>query len=153
MEWPGEGKVFPEKENYCEIDTYTVDKYGIPVLKFNYNWSDEEVKQAAHMQDTFEEVMHNMGAVPLGDKAGKETNYGLEKPGKIIHEVGTTRMGKDPRTSVVNEFNQAHDVPNLFVMEGGPFVSQADKNPTGTILALAWRATDYLIEELKKGNV
>ncbi len=149
----GRGESIPRKENYCEIDPNTVDKYGIPVLKFNYNWSDEEVKQAAHMQDTFEEVMHNMGAVPLGDKAGKESNYGLENPGKIIHEVGTTRMGKDPKNSVVNEFNQAHDVPNLFVMDGGPFVSQADKNPTWTILALAWRATDYLIEELKKGNV
>ena len=105
------------------------------------------------MQDTFEEVIHNMGAVPLGDKPGKESNYGLENPGKIIHEVGTTRMGKDSKNSVVNEYNQSHDVPNLFVMDGGPFVSQADKNPTWTILALAWRATDYLTEELKKGNL
>lgn len=62
-------------------------------------------------------------------------------------------MGKDPSTSVVNEFNQAHDVENLFIMDGGPFESQADKNPTLTILAPAWRATDYLIEELKKGNI
>jgi choline dehydrogenase-like flavoprotein len=149
----GRGESIPRKENYCEIDPNTIDKFGIPVLKFNYSWSDEEVKQAKHMQDTFEEVIHNMGAVPLGDKPGKETNYGLENPGRIIHEVGTTRMGEDSRYSVVNEFNQAHDVPNLFVMDGGPFVSQADKNPTWTILALAWRATDFLIEELKKGNI
>lgn len=149
----GRGESIPRKENYCEIDSSTIDKFGIPVLKFNYTWSDEEVKQARHMQDTFEEVMHNMGAVPLGNKPGKESNYGLENPGRIIHEVGTTRMGNDPRSSVVNEFNQAHDVPNLFIMDGGPFVSQADKNPTWTILALAWRATDYLTQELKKGNI
>ncbi len=62
-------------------------------------------------------------------------------------------MGDDPKTSVVNRFNQAHDVPNLFVVDGGPFVSQADKNPTWTILALAWRASDYLKEEMKKMNI
>ncbi len=148
----GRGENIPRKENYCEIDPSTVDKYGIPVLKFNYYWSDEEVRQAKHVQDTFEEVIHNMGAVALEDKPGKE-NYGLENPGIIIHEVGTTRMGNDSNNSVVNKFNQSHDVPNLFIMDGGPFVSQADKNPSWTILALAWRATDYLIEELKKGNV
>ena len=149
----GRGESIPQKENYCEIDPNTVDKYGIPVLRFHYKWSDEEVKQARHMQDTFEEIMHQMGAVALGEKPGAESNYGLEKPGKIIHEVGTTRMGKDPKKSVVNEFNQAHDAKNVFVMDGGPFVSQADKNPTWTILALAWRATDYLMQELKNGNV
>ena len=149
----GRGESIPQRENYCEIDPNTVDKYGIPVLRFHYKWSDEEVKQARHMQDTFEEIMHQMGAVALGEKPGAESNYGLEKPGKIIHEVGTTRMGKDPKNSVVNEFNQTHDAKNVFVMDGGPFVSQADKNPTWTILALAWRATDYLMQELKKSNV
>jgi len=149
----GRGESIPRKENYCEIDHQVVDKYGIPVLKFNYSWSEEEVKQAAHMQDTFEEIIHQMGGVPLGKKAGKETSYGLENPGRIIHEVGTTRMGNDPKTSVVNSYNQAHDVPNLFIMDGGPFVSQADKNPTWTILALAWRASDYLTQELKNGNI
>ena len=149
----GRGESIPRKENYCEIDHQVVDKYGIPVLKFNYSWSEEEVKQAAHMQDTFEEIIHQMGGVPLGKKAGKDSSYGLENPGRIIHEVGTTRMGNDPKTSVVNSFNQAHDAPNLFIMDGGPFVSQADKNPTWTILALAWRASDYLTQELKKGNI
>ena len=62
-------------------------------------------------------------------------------------------MGNDPKTSVVNEYNQTHDVPNLFIVDGGPFVSQADKNPTWTILALAWRASDYLKEEMKKKNI
>ncbi len=149
----GRGESIPREENRCEIDKEKVDKYGIPVLKFTYKWSDEEVKQAAHMQDTFEEMIHSMGGVPMGTKPGKESSYGLENPGRIIHEVGTTRMGADPKSSVLNKYNQSHDVPNLFVMDGGAFVSQADKNPTWTILALAWRASDYLAEELKKRNI
>ena len=149
----GRGESIPREENRCEIDKEKVDKYGIPVLKFHYKWSEEEVKQAAHMQDTFEEMIHSMGGVPMGTKPGKESSYGLENPGRIIHEVGTTRMGDDPKSSVLNKYNQSHDVPNLFVMDGGAFVSQADKNPTWTILALAWRASDYLAEELKKRNI
>ncbi|RAV28149.1 GMC family oxidoreductase [Sinomicrobium soli] len=149
----GRGESIPRKENYCEIDHDVVDKYGIPVLRFNYKWSDEERKQARHMHDTFEEVIHAMGGIALGERPDASTDYGLENPGRIIHEVGTTRMGDDPKTSVVNRFNQAHDVPNLFVVDGGPFVSQADKNPTWTILALAWRASDYLKEEMKKMNI
>jgi len=149
----GRGESIPRKDNYCEIDPNVIDQYGIPVLRFNYKWSDEERNQARHMQDTFEEIIHSMGGMALGDKPGADSDYGLEKPGRIIHEVGTTRMGSDPKTSVVNEYNQAHDVPNLFIVDGGPFVSQADKNPTWTILALAWRASDYLKEEMKKKNI
>ena len=130
-----------------------VDRFGIPVLRFNYKWTDDEVMQAKHMVDTFEEIIHNMGAIPLGSKPGPERQYGLAKPGEIIHEVGTTRMGNDKNTSVVNRFNQAHDVDNLFVVDGGPFVSQADKNPTWTILALSWRASDYIVDQLKKQNL
>lgn len=148
----GRGESIPRKDNYCEIDPNTVDKYGIPVLRFNYKWSDEERKQAKHMHDTFDEVIHAMNGIPFGDKPGPETDYGLENPGRIIHEVGTTRMGDDPTTSVVNKFNQTHDVPNLFVVDGGVFVSQADKNPTWTILALAWRASDYIKDTMKKGR-
>ena len=141
------------KDNYCEIDPTTVDEWGIPVLRFNYHWTDYERKQAKHMHETFEEIGHNMGAVVLGDTPTKEQDYGLLNPGRIIHEVGTTRMGSDPKTSVVNEYERLHDVENVFVVDAGPFVSQADKNPTWTILALAWRTSDYIIEELKKQNL
>ena len=149
----GRGESIARKDNYCEIDPTTVDEFGIPVLRFNYKWSDFERNQAKHMQDTFEEIIHNMGGQPLGPKPSKEQDYGLLTPGAIIHEVGTTRMGDDPKTSVTNKFNQLHDVDNVFIVDAGPFVSQADKNCTWTILALSWRASDYIIEQLKQQNI
>lgn len=149
----GRGESIAMKDNYCEIDPTTVDAFGIPVLRFNYKWSEYEVNQAKHMNDTFEEIVHNMGGTLLQDAPSKESNYGLENPGRIIHEVGTTRMGNDPATSVVNKFQQLHDVDNVFIVDAGPFVSQADKNPTWTILALSWRASDYIIEQLKQQNI
>jgi choline dehydrogenase-like flavoprotein len=148
----GRGESIARIDNYCEIDPNAVDKYGIPVLRFNYNWSDYEVKQAKHMQDTFEEIIHSMGGVPTGTKPGADTDYGLAAPGRIIHEVGTTRMGDDPTKSVTNRNSQCHDVSNVFVADGGTFVSQADKNPTWTILAMSWRLSDYIIDQKKKKN-
>ncbi|MBL7473869.1 GMC oxidoreductase [Robertkochia sediminum] len=148
----GRGESIPQKDNYCELDPDVVDEFGIPVLRFNYKWTDDERNQAKHMQDTFEELLTNMGGILLGDKPGADRDHGLHNPGRIIHEVGTTRMGDDAKTSVVNRYNQLHDADNVFVMDGGPFVSQADKNPTWTILALAWRASEYLNEEIKKMN-
>lgn len=149
----GRGECIAREDNYCEIDPSVVDKYGIPVLRFHYTWSEHEVKQAKHMQDTFEEIFHAMGAIPLGNKPGPESDYGLEAPGRIIHEVGTVRMGDDPKKSALNPYCQSHDVKNLFVVDGGPFVSQADKNPTWTILALSMRTSEYILEQVKQGNV
>ena len=149
----GRGESIALESNYCEIDPGKVDEFGIPILRFNYQWSDHERLQAKHMQDTFEEIIHNMGGQVLGRKAGKDRDYGLLNPGEIIHEVGTTRMGNDPKTSVVNKWEQMHDVDNVFIVDAGPFVSQADKNPTWTILALAWRTSDYIVEQLKKQNI
>ena len=148
----GRGESIAMKSNYCEIDPDKVDKYGVPVLRFNYKWTDHEIKQAKHMQDTFEEIIHNMGGQPLWNKPGIESNYGLTKPGEIIHEVGTTRMGNNPKDSVVDKFERMHDVDNVFVVDAGSFVSQADKNPTWTIMALAWRASDHIVSEFKKQN-
>ncbi|MEQ9285391.1 MAG: GMC family oxidoreductase [Cyclobacteriaceae bacterium] len=149
----GRGECIAREDNYCEIDPNVVDEFGIPVLRFNYTWSDHERLQAKHMHETFEEIFDGIGATPLGDKPGKDRDYGLLKPGEIIHEVGTTRMGNDPKKSVVNEYEQLHDANNVFVVDGGPFVSQADKNPTWTILALSWRTSDYIIDQLKKKNI
>ncbi len=149
----GRGEAIAREDNYCEIDPNTVDKFGIPVLRFHYKWSDYEVKQAKHMKETFAEIIDKTGGVVTWGKDGADKDYGLEAPGRIIHEVGTTRMGDDPKKSAVNKFNQAHDCKNLFVVDGGPFVSQADKNPTWTILALSMRASEYIIDEMKKQNI
>lgn len=150
----GRGEAIPREDNYCEIDPNVVDKYGIPVLRFNVKWSDYEIKQAKHMKETFKEIMHNMGAVVTwGGNDDEKNDYGLEPPGKIIHEGGTARMGNDPKRSALNKYNQAHDCKNLFVMDGAAFVSQADKNITWTILALAMRASEYLVDEMKKNNI
>ena len=149
----GRGEAIPRKDNYCEIDPNTKDKWGVPVLKFRYKWSDYELKQAKHMHDTFEELAYNMGGIALGNKPTKEQNYGISAPGEIIHEVGTTRMGDDPYKSVVNKYERLHDVDNVFVVDAGPFVSQADKNPTWTIMALSWRTSEYIIDQLKKQNI
>jgi choline dehydrogenase-like flavoprotein len=149
----GRGESIAMKDNYCEIDPSVVDEFGIPVLRFHYNWSDFERKQAKHMHETFDELIHNMGGEALSAAPGADREYGLEAPGRIIHEVGTTRMGNDPKTSVVNQFQQLHDANNVFIVDAGPFVSQADKNPTWTILALSWRTCDYIVEQLKMQNI
>ncbi|MFD0766558.1 GMC family oxidoreductase [Mucilaginibacter lutimaris] len=149
----GRGTAIARADNYCEIDPNgVVDKYGIPVLRFHYKWTNDEINQAKHMQETFEEILHNMGAI-YGTMQGKETNYGLEAPGKIIHEVGTVRMGDDPKKSALNKWCQAHDCKNLFVVDAAPFVQQGDKNATWTILALSMRTAEYIIQERKKLNV
>jgi choline dehydrogenase-like flavoprotein len=148
----GRGTAIARADNYCEIDPNVVDKFGIPVLRFHYNWTNDEINQAKHMQDTFEEVLHNMGAIH-GTKQGPETNYGLEAPGKIIHEVGTIRMGDDPSKSALNKYCQAHDCKNLFVVDAAPFVQQGDKNATWTILALSMRTAEYILAQRKKLNV
>ena len=149
----GRGECIARENNYCELDPEVVDEYGIPVLRFNYTWTDHERLQSKHMHNTFEEIFDAMGAKVLGEKPGAEEDYGLAAPGRIIHEVGTTRMGDNPSKSVTNKFEQLHDASNVFVVDGGPFVSQADKNPTWTILALSWRTSDYIVDQLKKRNI
>ncbi|UCE70157.1 MAG: GMC family oxidoreductase [Flavobacteriaceae bacterium] len=153
MGFGGRGESIAQKDNYCEIDPTTVDEFGIPVLRFHYKWTDYERKQARHMQATFQEIIHNMGGEPLWPVPSAGNDYGLEPPGNIIHEVGTTRMGDDPNTSVTNRYQQLHEADNVFITDAGPFVSQADKNCTWTILALSWRASEYLVDQLKQQNI
>lgn len=150
----GRGEAIAREDNYCEIDPNVVDMYGIPVLRFNTKYSDYEIKQAKHMKETFAELLHAMGAVVTwGGDDGPENNYGLHNPGNIIHEAGTIRMGNNPKTSALNKFAQAHDCKNLFNVDGGQFVSQADKNITWTILALSMRTSEYIVEQLKQNNI
>jgi len=149
----GRGESIARYENRCELDKDTVDRFGIPVLQFNYQWSDYERFQAKHMVDSFEEILHNMGGKIMGKKPGKDKDYGLLNPGQIIHEVGTTRMGDDPKTSVTNKYQQLHDAKNVFVVDAGPFTSQADKNCTWTIMALSMRASEYIVDQFTKKNI
>jgi choline dehydrogenase-like flavoprotein len=149
----GRGTGLALESNYCEIDPNKVDKWGIPVLRFHYKWTDAEINQAKHMQETFQEMMKAMGADITWGIQGKENNYGLEAPGRIIHEVGTVRMGDDPKKAPLNKWCQSHEVKNLFVTDGGPIVQQGDKNCTWTILALSMRTAEYIVEQKKQNNI
>ena len=147
----GRGEQIPSEHCYCEIDPAVVDRWGIPVLRFHWKWSDHEIRQAQHMQRTFAQLIDAMGGTPTWTV--DPATGGIASGGRIIHELGTTRMGNDPRTSVLNAHCQAHDVPNLFITDGGSFVSQADKNPTWTILALSMRTSDYIAEQMKRRSL
>jgi choline dehydrogenase-like flavoprotein len=153
LAFQGLGEMIPNRDSYCEIDPYTLDRWGIPVLRFHFKWSDHELRQVRHVQRTARAIVEKLGGQPLDPMPGPEQGYGITAGGEMIHEVGTTRMGTSPHTSVLNRFCQAHDVANLFVADGGPFVSNADKNPTWTILALAMRTSEYIVEERRKGKL
>ena len=153
VNFAGRGEMVPNKDTYMDIDPRVVDKWGIPVPRFHFKFSDYEIKQAKHMQETFRAIIQEMGGTPLSAMPGPDRNYDLAAGGRIIHEVGVTRMGNDPATSVLNEHCQAHDAKNVFVADAGPFVSQADKNCTWTILALSMRTATYIAEQRKAGTI
>src|SRR5690606_18711809 len=137
----GRGEMIPNDKSYCEIDPRVVDKYGIPVLRFHWEWSDHEYNQVRHMQETFRTLLAEMGAEVRSTMPTREQGYGIANGGAIIHDLGCARMGDEPSTTVLNPDCQARDCPHVFVADGGHYVSQADKNPTWTILALAMRAS------------
>ncbi len=150
----GRGEMIPNENCYCEIDPSVVDQWGIPVLRFHWKWSDNEIKMAKDMQETYRAIVEAAGGTYLTKTSPDGKNpYGIADGGLIIHEVGTVRMGERPATSALNQYCQAHDVKNLFVTDAACFVTNADKNPTLTIMALTWRASDYLLDQAKKGNL
>jgi choline dehydrogenase-like flavoprotein len=149
----GRGEMIPNEDSYCEIDPNVVDKWGIPVLRFHFKWSDYEHNQVKHMQETFRTIITEMGGEPFGTMPTREQGYGIAPGGRIIHELGVVRMGASPTNSVLNQWCQSHDTKNLFVVDGGPLVSQPDKNPTWTILALSWRASDKITELRNAGTI
>jgi choline dehydrogenase-like flavoprotein len=148
----GRGEMIPNEHCFCEIDPQKKDRWGIPVLKFHWRWSDHELNQARHMQRTFVQIIESMGGRAVSPVYADGADA-IAKPGEIIHEVGGARMGSAPEKSVLNQYGQAWDVPNLFVSDGAGFVSNADKNPTLSIMALAWRSADYLVQELRARNI
>ncbi len=144
----GRGEMIPNDDCYAELDPSLKDKFGIPVLRFHWKWSAHELGQAAHMQKTAAEIIDAMGgryatAPQSGDKA-------IKQGGVIIHEVGGAMMGSDPKKSVTNSFGQSWDMKNLFITDGATLCSNADKNPTLTIMALAWRASDHIVSLMKR---
>ena len=143
----GFGEVLPRYENYVEIDLALKDAWGIPVLRFNYTFGDNEKKMALDM--------HNAGR-EMFEAAGFEitsSSKDLLCEGWSIHELGTARMGNDPKTSVLNQFQQSHDVKNFLVVDGSSHVSASAQNPTWTIMALCWRSCDHLADQLRKGDI
>jgi choline dehydrogenase-like flavoprotein len=150
----GRGEMIPNPDTYCEIDPSVVDQWGIPVLRFHFKWREHELRQAKDMQETFKAIVEAAGGQYLTrTQINGPYPFGIQPGGKIIHEVGTVRMGADAKTSVLNGFCQAHDIKNLFVTDGAPMVTNPDKNPTLTIMALAWRASEYLLDQAKKGDL
>jgi choline dehydrogenase-like flavoprotein len=141
------GEVLARHENQVSIDPEVKDAWGVPVLRFNFRFGDNDLKMAEDMADTAEEMLKAAGAEDITVRREPLTE------GWSIHELGTARMGTDPKTSVTNSFGQTHDLKNLFVVDGSTFVSAGCQNPTWTILALAWRASDYMVDEMKRGNI
>ena len=149
----GRGEMIPNEDSYCELDPRMVDQFGIPVLRFHWKWSEHELLQVKHMQETFRALLQEMGAVVSSSMPTREQNYNISTGGSIIHEVGGARMGASSTTSVLNSNAQAWDCKNLFVADGGPFTTQADKNPTWTILALSMRTSRYIAAQRKEGKL
>ncbi len=144
----GFGECLPYASNRVEIDPTAVDVFGIPVLRVHMAWGDNERDMIPDMAETAAEMLDAAGATNIRPFMVPD-----RVPGYGIHELGVARMGADRRTSVLTQFQQTHDIDNLFVMDGAAFVSSACQNPTLTIMALAVRSTDYLLGELRRGNV
>jgi choline dehydrogenase-like flavoprotein len=135
-------------ENFAEIDpSGVVDAWGVPALRIHIQHSDNEREMARDAAEASEEILRASGAEVVS------TGGQMTAPGRIIHELGTARMGDDPKKSVLNKFNQMHDVKNVFVTDGAAFVNSANQNPTLTILALTMRACEYIVDERKRGNL
>jgi choline dehydrogenase-like flavoprotein len=141
------GEVLPRFENHVSIDKHAVDAWGIPALHFQCRYSENEFNMAKEAIATQEELCHALGWEVLSG------NDKMFPPGYSIHELGTCRMGDNPKTSVLNKWNQSHDIKNLFVVDGSSFVTGGSQNPTMTILSLSMRATEYLAEQMRAGNV
>jgi choline dehydrogenase-like flavoprotein len=142
------GEVLPYAHNRITVGESGTDRYGVPLVKIDYRIGENERKMTEHMADTVESIVKAAGGVTVDYQRGA-----LDRNGSAIHEHGTCRMGADPKRSALNAFNQMHEVKNLFVVDGSAFPTATEKNPTLTILALSWRATDYLVEQIRRGEL
>ena len=142
------GEMLPNEHCYMDIDPDVTDKWGIPVARFHWQWSEHELNQVAHGLQTAKTLLETMGAT-VGELPPPE--QAIAKGGEIIHEVGTARMGDSPTDSVTNQWGQTWDCPNLFVMDGGVFASNPHKNCTLTIMTLAMRNANWLAGQIQQG--
>ena len=143
----GFGEVLARYENYMDLDPEVKDSWAIPVLRFHYQFGDNEKKMCEDMAVAGREMFEQAGIEVIG------VDKNILTEGWSIHELGTARMGSDSKTSVLNQFQQSHDVRNLFVVDGSSHVSASCQNPTWTIMALAWRSCEHLADEFKRGNL
>jgi choline dehydrogenase-like flavoprotein len=143
----GYGECLPNHNNYAELDKEKLDAWGIPTLKIHCVWSENELALRKDMAITAAEMLSAAGARDI------ELFMDDDPPGFSVHEMGTARMGHDPKTSVLNAHNQAHDVKNLFITDGGAMVSSSCVNPSLTYMALTARACDYAVQQMKKGEI
>jgi choline dehydrogenase-like flavoprotein len=143
----GHGEMLPAHGNFCRLDRAVKDRWGIPVLHISCAYSENEMKLAKDMGESYREMLEVAGATSIEDQTGPVV------PGDTIHESGTARMGHDPKQSFLNAFNQSHDVPNLFVTDGACLTSSGNQNPTLTLMALTLRACRFAAAELKAGRI
>jgi len=143
----GFGECLPNHDNFAELDKGKVDAWGIPVLKIHCKWRENELAIQKDMAIAGAETLAAAGARDI------EPFTDEEPPGFSIHEMGTARMGRDPKTSVLNAHNQSHDIKNLFITDGGAMVSSSCVNPSLTYMALTARACDYAVAQMKKGEI
>ncbi len=147
MTFGGFGECLPRSDNYVELDPAVKDKWGIPVLKIHCTWGDNERAMLRDMAVTAGELLDAGGATDI------DTYVGNSPPGLTIHEMGTARMGRDPATSVLNAYNQVHDVKNVFVTDGACMASSACQNPSLTYMAITARACNHAVEQMKRNEL
>lgn len=146
----GSGEMLPRYENQVSLHPTLKDKWGMPQLHIECDLSENDWKMFEDIADTCAEILEGIGVKDITKKIDAKKDW---HPGLAIHEMGTARMGKDPKTSVLNGWNQAHDVPNLFVTDGSSMASCASQNPSLTYMALTARAADYAVQQLKLGKI
>lgn len=151
------GEALPREDNTVTLDPNETDQWGLPVMRLNCTWGENEFAMRKDMATSAAEMLEAAGGVNVqtfDDYERTKDRDGIgAPPGLCIHEMGTARMGRDPQTSVLNGNNQAHDVPNLFVTDGACMTSSACQNPSVTYMALTARAVDYAVTEFNKGNI
>jgi choline dehydrogenase-like flavoprotein len=146
------GEMIPNENSFAELDPSVKDKWGVPVLRWHWKWTDHELNMAMHAERTFAEIIEGMGGKVRGTPAKTGLDI-IRAGGNVKHEVGGARMGESRKDSVCNKWSQTWDVDNLFLCDAAPFASNADKNPTLSIMALSWRCADHIIERAKQGNI